>query len=56
MEKNLYPTDVVFTREVCSEQQIEKEDEEDCLDENPEGLDDPVLFRPFFFQFLISPG
>jgi hypothetical protein len=51
MKENLHPPDVIFPCEMSYEKEIQKEEEEECLDENTEGLDKSVFFRPFFFQF-----
>lgn len=56
MKKDFYASDVILSWKAGSEQKIDKEDEEGCLTENPEGLDKPVFLRPFFFQWLTSPG
>lgn len=55
MKEDFYASDVILSREAGSDQKINKKHEEGCLTENPEGLDESVFFRPFFFQWLISP-
>lgn len=51
MEKDFHTSDVISAGEASPEQQIKKDDEENNLTKNPKGLDEPVFFRPFFFQF-----
>ena len=56
MEKNLDPADVVTLGKVCVQQKVEKEAEKEDLGQDPEVLNEPVLFRFFFFQCSVSPN
>ena len=50
MEKNLYSTDIISSRETGTQQEIKEEAEKEQLADYPQDLDQAVFFRSFFFQ------
>ena len=56
MKKSFYVRNVIFSGEMGFEKENEEKSEKKDLCENPGFLQEAILFRSFFFQFLISPG
>ena len=56
MKKTFYVRNVIFSREMGFEKEKKEKSEKKELEKNPGFLQEAILFRSFFFQFLISPS
>ena len=53
MEEYLNLSDVVFSSEVSSEEEVDKKQKKDNLTQDSENLNKSIFLRSFFFQFVI---